>query len=175
MPIYEFYCQGCHRVFQFFSPRIDTEAAADCPRCGREKLPRKPATFSTLRRPAGEGAGPGEEGGEDALFGGLDEERVAGAFEAILAEAEAGGESEDPRATARLLRRFGEAAGLEPGERMEEMLQRLESGEDPDRLEEEMGGEAEGGEDLSDFFRAKRALAGRRSQRPPVDGEIYFL
>lgn len=173
MPIYEFYCQGCHRVFQFFSSRVDTEAAPDCPRCGRERLPRKPATFSTLRRSAGEGAG--DKGEEDALFGDMDEERMAGAFEAILAEAETGGESEDPRATARLLRRFGEAAGLEPGERMEEMLQRLEAGEDPDRLEEEMGGESEGDEDLSDFFRAKRALAGRRSQRPPVDSEIYFL
>jgi putative FmdB family regulatory protein len=168
MPIYEFYCQPCHRVYQFFSSRIDTGAAPACPRCGTPRLPRKPATFSTLSRRRG------EEEGDEGLPEGFDEERLGGALESILAEAEAQGDSEDPRRMAALLRRFGEAAGLEPGERLEEMLHRLEAGEDPEALEEE-GGDAEEGEDLSDFFRLKRALAGARRKRPPVDPELYFL
>ena len=40
--------------------------------------------------------------------------------------------NEDPRQMAALFRRFGEASGLEIGPRMEELMSRLEAGEDPD-------------------------------------------
>jgi hypothetical protein len=69
---------------------------------------------------------------------------------------------------------------------MEEMLRRMEAGEDPERLEEEMGDAfddaAEGGEDgdaaggegdpLAELFQKKRR---RRRRRPKVDEELHFL
>lgn len=170
MPIYEFYCRDCHTLFNFFSSSVDTEARPLCPRCGKVRLERKPSTFATLRH----GGGEGEE--EEGPFGDLDEGRLEGAMESILGEMEEAGESEDPRQMAQLLRRFGEAAGMEPGPKMEELLRRLEAGEDPDSLEDEMGDDLEGEEGLEDFFRAKKA-AGRsfRSRRPRVDKELYFL
>ncbi len=63
-------------------------------------------------------------------------------------------DAEDPRTMARMMRRLAEASGERMTPAMEEMFRRLESGEDPDALEEELGpqleaemgeGEEEGG------------------------------
>lgn len=169
MPIYEFYCRDCHTLFNFFSPAVDTEARPLCPRCGEVRLERKPSTFATLR-------GGEAEGEEEGPLGDLDETRLEGAMESILGEMEGAEEGEDPRRMARLLRRFGEAAGMEPGPKMEELLRRLEAGEDPDALEDEMGDDLEGEEGLEDFFRLKKE-GGRpgRARKPRVDKELYFL
>lgn len=171
MPIYEFYCRDCHTVFSFFSASVDTAARPLCPRCGEVRLERKPSTFATLSR-TGDDSG---ADAEDAPFGDLDEERLEGAMESIMGELESAGESEDPRQMARLLRRFGEAAGMEPGPKMEELLGRLEAGEDPDALEDEMGDDLDGEEGLEDFFRARKQGRAARRRRPRVDKELYFL
>jgi putative FmdB family regulatory protein len=178
VPIYEFYCPDCDTLYSFFSSRIDTEARPDCPGCGRPRLERRPARFAALS------GGGGEGGDEEGGLGGVDDERLGAAFESALGDAEAAGD--DPRALARVFRSVGEAAGLEPGPQMEEMLRRLEAGEDPERLEEEMGdafddvaevaeaGDGAGGEGdpLADLFREKRR---RRRRRPKVDEELHFL
>jgi len=170
MPIYEFYCPDCHTLFSFFSPSVDTAARPPCPRCGRPELGRRPSTFATLRKAAAAG---GEE--EDSPLPGLDEERFEGAMESVLGEVDEGAE-DDPRQMARLMRRFTEAAGMAPGPRMEEMLRRLETGEDPEALEDELGDDL-GDEDeaLGEFFQAKKAVRGRRAGKPRVDKELYFL
>lgn len=168
MPIYEFYCSDCHALYNFFSSRIDTETVPPCPRCAA-RLERKPAAFATLSRRSDEGGGE-----EDDLFAGLDEERMAGAMEAAMAEMEGAGGEDDPRQMAALFRRVGEAAGLEPGPRMEEMLARLEAGEDPDRLEEEMGDDLDSDDALAELFRRKRSGASGR-RKPRLDPELYFL
>jgi hypothetical protein len=50
----------------------------------------------------------------------------------------------DPRALGRMMRKMTEATGQKmPGE-MEQMIRRLESGEDPEKLEEEFGDAFEG-------------------------------
>ncbi|HRC84521.1 MAG TPA: zinc ribbon domain-containing protein [Thermoanaerobaculia bacterium] len=170
MPIYEFYCPDCHTVFSFFSARINTEARPACPRCARPGLERKPSSFATVRAGSGE-AGEDEDLG---LPAGVDEERLGAAMESVFGELEASGE-EDPRAMVQAMRRFGEAAGVEPGPRMEEMLRRLEAGEDPDAVEAELGGGEEGAEPgLEELFRARRAARGRRKQ-PRIDKELYYL
>jgi putative FmdB family regulatory protein len=174
MPIYEFYCASCHMLFNFFSPTIDTRSAPACPRCGREPLERRPARFATLTRSTGAGE---EEGEGDDPFSGLDEERLERAMESMAGELDAMGEEEDPRQMARFFRRFGDATGMRLGPKMEEMLRRLESGEDPDALEDELGdmGGDEGEEDLSEWFQLKEKAKAYRSRRPRVDEELYFL
>jgi putative FmdB family regulatory protein len=174
MPIYEFYCPDCDTLFNFFSSRIDTDSRPDCPRCGRKELGRRPARFAAITRSGGGEAEP--EG-----FGGVDEERLGAAFESVLGDMEASGaDAEDPRQMARMLRAVGEAAGLAPGEQMEEMLRRLEAGEDAERLEEEMGDAFDTDDDdpdadpLAALFQQQRRARGRR-RRPKVDDELYFL
>jgi hypothetical protein len=80
----------------------------------------------------------------------------------------------DPRVMGKMMRRMMEASGQKlPGE-MGEMLQRLEKGENPDKLEEEYGDvmekmeetEEAGGEKKDDFkLRLRRRLPARRDPK----------
>lgn len=168
MPIYEFYCPTCHTIYSFFSARIDTAAQPACPRCKRDPLERKPSRFATLKH----------QGEEDAAdpFEALDDSKLEGAMDALMHEMSGLENEEDPRAMGQLMRRFGELTGLELGDRMEDMVRRLEAGEDPDALEAEMEGELgdDGDESMEDFFKLKKAVQQRR-RRPRVDDELYFL
>ena len=60
------------------------------------------------------------------------------AINALAGEAENLNE-EDPRAAAHLMRKFSSMTGLELNENMEQAMQRMEAGEDPDKIEAEMG------------------------------------
>lgn len=172
MPIYEFYCDSCHMLFNFFSSSIDTEARPACPRCSKERLDRRPARFAMVKSLGG------SEEPEDDLFAGMDEERMERAMESMMGELEGMEDEEDPRVMAKFFRRFGEASGMEPGPRMEEMLQRLESGEDLDALEDEMGDETGGDEEsMEEWFQLKQKARAihRMRKKPRLDDELYFL
>ena len=174
MPIYEFYCAPCNTLFNFFSSQIDTQARPVCPRCGKVELERRPARFATLRGRAG---GEGEDEEEPSPFAGMDESRMEGAMESLAHEMESLGDeqAEDPRQLARFFRRFGEMSGLAPGPRLEEMLHRLEAGEDPEALESEMGEGMDEEAGFEEFFQLKRKAQARRALRPRVDETLYFL
>ncbi|HEX9637094.1 MAG TPA: zinc ribbon domain-containing protein [Acidobacteriota bacterium] len=168
MPIYEFYCQDCHRIFNFFSHRVNTEARPLCPKCGRVELAREPSRFATLRHAGAEGS--------DQLEG-ADSARIEGAMESVLGEMEQLGDDPNPAQLGRMMRRLGATSGLELGPKMEEIVRRLEAGEDPDSLEREIGdpleGEAGAEENMEEFFRLRKKarLSGRR--KPEVDETLY--
>ena len=165
MPIYEFYCQDCHTVWSFFTAKSGDDRRPACPSCERPDLPRRPSRFATLTHA-------GDEAATDPLAG-LDESRLEGALESMLAEGGSSLDDDDPRTMARLVRRFGELSGLELGDRMEDVVTRLEAGEDPDHLEGELDDAAD--DDLDELFRVKKALLDRRSRAPRVDEELYFF
>jgi putative FmdB family regulatory protein len=166
MPVYEFYCSACNTLFNFFSARIDTTARPACPRCGRAELDRRPARFATLRHAGEDEPDPLDE---------LDDDRMAGAMEALADELAGAEDEEDPRQLGRLMRRFGEVSGLALGPKMEEMIRRLEAGEDADAVEDEMGDEfGEEGEGLDELFQLRKAIT-RRRRRPRVDENLYFM
>ncbi len=165
MPIYEFYCLDCHALYSFFSARVGTDRRPDCPRCARPRLERRPSSFATLKHRDEEEPDPLE---------GLDDSRIEGAMETLMREAGSLDE-DDPRAMGRMMRRFGELTGLELGGRLEEMVRRMEAGEDPESLEDEIDGDLGDDESMDDFFQLKKAFGERRSKRPRVDEELYFL
>jgi putative FmdB family regulatory protein len=177
MPIYEFYCPDCHTVFSFFTPTFSAAVHPDCPRCHRPKLDRRPSAFAALR---GGRKGSDQPDEEASVIPGLEDERLEGAMDALAGEMGGLSESdvEDPKQIARFFRRFSDVSGLEPGPKLVEMLQKLESGADPDSLEEEFGGaEGDGGdsEDLSEFFQLKKRMQSARGRKPLVDETLYFL
>ena len=161
MPIYEFFCKDCNTIFNFFSRRIDTGKVPDCPKCGKV-LKKMLSSFATV--------GKAREPGVDEMPPGFDEARMERAFGKLAREAERMNE-EDPRAMARLMRSFSEKTGLRLNEDMEKALSRLEAGEDPQLIEEEMG-EVFGGEDTMPF-EFKQAGRGSR-QKPPVHDETLY-
>ncbi|MEW6426628.1 MAG: zinc ribbon domain-containing protein [Thermodesulfobacteriota bacterium] len=129
MPIYEFYCAHCNTIFNFLSRRIETARIPDCPRC-RRSLKKQMSIFAVTGRAKEEDA--------DNPFPDLDESKMERVLGELAAEAENMNE-DDPRQMAALMRKFQARTGLDLGDGMEEALARLEAGEDPDRLEEEMG------------------------------------
>ncbi len=167
MPIYEFYCPECHRVFSFFSRRINTLAEPPCPRCRQQGLKRRASAFA-ISKGRQEPAGP--EGFPD-----LDDARLEKAMESMANEAE-GLNEEDPRQSARLMRKLFDATGMPMTGGMEEALKRMESGEDPDKVEAEMGDVFEG-DPFSGEGPGRKSLKGlRRGLLPPsVDPNLYEL
>ena len=130
MPIYEFYCEDCHTIFNFFSRRINTETRPDCPGCGRAGLERQVSLFSVSKGR--------KETDDDDMPGGLDDSRMEQAMMSMAGEFE-NLDEDDPKQAAGAMRRLYEATGLRMTSSMEEAMRRLESGEDPDRIEEDMG------------------------------------
>ena len=130
MPIYEFYCSDCHTVFNFLSKSVNTAKRPDCPRCGRPDLERKASAFAISKGRS--------ETTEDGLPN-VDEGRLEQAMQTLARESE-GIDDGDPRQMARLMRKVYDCTGLSLGEGVDEAIRRLEAGEDPETIEEAMGG-----------------------------------
>jgi len=163
MPIYEFYCSQCHMLFSFFSRTVNTEKRPPCPRCKRE-LERQVSLFAAV----GRAEEPGE--GEEDLP--IDESKMMNAIGELAGQVE-GMDEEDPRQAAQLMRRFSKAAGMEFGEGMEEAIHRMESGEDPEAIEAELGDRLENEEP----FLTPGSSSGRRDRRsrpPPGRDETLY-
>jgi hypothetical protein len=100
-----------------------------------------------------------------------DESRMEKALS--LLEKEMGNMDEnDPRQAANLMRKLTDMTGLDLGSGMEEALQRMEAGEDPEQIEAEMGDLLEGDEP---FSLKKRLLSASKNRPPRVDETLYDL
>lgn len=162
MPIYEFYCKECHTIFNFFSRTVNTEKRPLCPGCKRVRLDRQMSLFSISRKTERE---------EDNSLEGMDEARMESAMTLLAKEAEYMDEN-DPRQAATLMRRLKEMTGMALGPGIEEAIARMEAGEDPEKIEAEMGDFLDDEDSLG--FRQRPAHS--RKYRPPeVDERIYDL
>jgi putative FmdB family regulatory protein len=167
MPIYEFYCRQCHRIFNFLSRTVNPSATPACPRCGRGGLERRASSFAVSK---GRGNSLESEGSPD-----LDPARLEQAMGSLAREAEALDEN-DPRHAAQLLRRLYGAAGLAVGPRMAEALRRMEAGEDPEAIEDELGDALDEEDPLEPPSPGSTVKRARRRWLPPsVDPELHEL
>ena len=147
MPIYEFGCPKCRKIYSFLSKRITPTGLPTCPRCGNKDLTKELSSFAMLRggdHPASEA--PGAEGaGPD-----LDDPRVMHAMSELERDMEHLDEN-NPKHMAHMMKKMKDLMppGTMPKE-MEVAIKRLESGEDPEKIEADMGdifGELCGGEE----------------------------
>ena len=165
MPIYEFYCKKCNTIYKFYSRTIDTSTIPKCPICKRIKLERMFSSFATLSKRGG-----GDE--PDTEMPDIDESKLERAI-AMLEKETQGIDDNDPGQAADLMRKLTDAAGISLGEGMEEALSRMERGEDPDKIEEELG------DLLSDesfsFESKKKKGAKKATPKPRVDETLYEL
>ena len=146
MPIYEFYCQDNHTIYQFYAKTLaQGKLVPKCPDNPKFKLRKLVSAFAVTKGgksdepaapPAGAGAG---DSAEDARM-----EAAMGAMEKEFS----GVDENDPKAMARMMRKMSEMTGEKIDGEMEEVVRKLEEGADPDSLEEQLGGgEAPGGGD----------------------------
>lgn len=160
MPIYEFFCESCNTVFNFFSKRINTKKRPLCPRCSR-KLNRQVSLFACVDKSRK------EQSADDLPF---DESRLENAMSRLASEADHVKE-DDPRAAADLMRKFSEMTGVKLGNGMQEVLRRMESGEDPEKIEAEMGHILES----EDPFLLQNAKGKNIHKKPSRDETLYEL
>jgi putative FmdB family regulatory protein len=171
MPIYEFYCADCHTVFSFLSKTTNTRKRPSCPKCSRPRLERRASAFAISR-------GLAEPSGEDLMPEGLDEARMERVMADMAREVD-GVDEDDPRQMARVMRKLFDGTGMSLGPGMEEAIRRMESGEDPDKIEEEMGDVLEGEDETmvgqGGGGRGRLRALQRRLRPPAVDRTLYEL
>lgn len=163
MPIYEFYCPDCNTLFSFFSRTINTDKRPTCPRCKTRTLERQMSAFAVTGR--------AKAGGEDDELP-FDESKMEKAMQVLASEAERINE-DDPRQAANLMRKLTDMTGMELGAGMEEALSRMERGEDPERVEAEMGDLLESEDPF--ILPGKKGGGGSVRKAPTRDDTLYDL
>jgi putative FmdB family regulatory protein len=125
MPIYEYRCGNCKRRVSIFFRSFSAIGEPHCPNCESTNLTRLVSKVAALKS---------EESRLEAMsdpssFGDVDEN--------------------DPKSVARFMRKMGGEMGEEMGPEFDEMVNRLEAGENPEEIEKSMpglGGESGGGD-----------------------------
>jgi putative FmdB family regulatory protein len=141
MPIYEFACPKCRKIFSFLSKRTNPAQGPACPKCGSKDLTKEISRFAMIKgapAPASEGSAHPDEAGGPAMPD-FDDPRVAKVMDELERDIDHLDEN-NPRHMAHMLRKMQQA--LPPDsvpKEMEVALRRLEAGEDPEKIEADMG------------------------------------
>jgi len=163
MPIYEFYCNDCHTVYRFFSKTINTTTIPHCPKCENIQLHRQLSTFSISKNT--------QENDTDDIP--IDESKMDRAMSMLAHEVEAIDDN-DPKQAAGLMQKMSDLTGMPLNKSMKEAIERMASGEDPDKVEADMGDILENEEPFE--LPSKKCLVNnKRQQAPRVDETLYDL
>lgn len=138
MPIYEFACPKCRKIYSFLSKHVNPDRLPACPKCGNKKLKKEVSQFAMTKglkeaaaAPAGQEDGPPMPNLDDPRM-----ERAMMEMERDMAHLD----ENNPRHMAHLMRKMRDLmpSGAMPKE-METAIKRLEAGEDPEKIEADMG------------------------------------
>jgi putative FmdB family regulatory protein len=138
MPIYEFACPKCRKIYSFLSKRVKPDRLPVCPKCGNKKLKKEVSRFAMtrgLKEPVAKADGDESE----SPMPDMDDPRV----ERAMMEMERAMEHMDennPKHMAHMMRKMKDL--MPPGSMPKELdiaIKRLEAGEDPEKIEADMG------------------------------------
>lgn len=138
MPIYEFACPKCRKIFSFLSKRLNPDRTPVCPKCGHKKLEKQISRFA-MSKGLKEPAAKPEAQGDEPPMPDFDDPKV----ERVMSELERDMEHLDennPKHMAHLMKKMKDVmpAGTVPKE-LDVAIKRLEAGEDPEKIEADMG------------------------------------
>jgi putative FmdB family regulatory protein len=139
MPIYEFACPKCRKIYSFLSKRVNPSHSPSCPKCGNKKLQKQMSRFAMtkgLAEPAAKTEGADEGEGPMPDF---DDPKIARAMSELERDMDHLDEN-NPKHMAYMMKKMKDVMpeGTMPKE-MDVAIRRLESGEDPEKIEEDMG------------------------------------
>jgi len=139
MPIYEFACPKCRVIFNFLSKRLHRDRLPTCPKCGSRKMLKQMSAFA-MPKGVKEPTAKTDDGGADAgSTPDFDDPRMMRAMGELEHDMEHLDEN-NPRHMAHMMKKMKDA--LPPGTLPKEMdiaIKRLEKGEDPEKIEADMG------------------------------------
>lgn len=162
MPIYEFACPKCRKIFSFLSKRVKPEGLPSCPKCGNKKLTKQVSRFAMtkgLKEPAAKPEGDAPE----PPMPDVDDPRIASAMAEMERDMEHLDEN-NPKHMAHMMRKMKDLmpAGTMPKE-LDVAIKRLEAGEDPEKIEADMGdvlGDLMGGSEDEDGMGGMGGMGG---------------
>lgn len=174
MPIYEFYCPRNNRIYSFLARSL--AYAGKTPRCPENpkwKMEKLVSGFAITGRAREKKAG-ADEAPDDPRM-----ERMMAEMEREFSSL---GDSDnpDPRVMARAMRRMAEMTGEKTPPMMDEMLGRMEKGEDPEKLEAEYGDALEdfpepGADATEGAGETMKAALRRFRGKPQRDATLYEM
>ncbi len=138
MPIYEYACPKCRVIFNFLSKKINPDKLPTCPKCGNKEMKKQVSRFA-MTRGLSEPAAKPEGGGDEPPTPDFDDPRVERAMMELERDMEHLDEN-NPRHMAHMMRKMKDL--MPPGTIPKELdvaIKRLEAGEDPEKIEEDMG------------------------------------
>jgi putative FmdB family regulatory protein len=138
MPIYEFACPKCRRIFSFLSKRVNPSRLPVCPKCGSKKMSRQISRFA-LTRGLPEPVAKDEMASGEAPLPDFEDPRVERAMMEMERDMEYLDEN-NPRHMAHMMKKMKDLMppGLVPKE-LDTAIKRLEAGEDPEKIEADLG------------------------------------
>lgn len=127
MPTYENRCKDCQHRFEVFLTyaEFDQKSVA-CPACKSENIQRRIGRIRIAK---------------------TEESRI----EDMVDPSKLDGIEDDPKALGRLMRQMGSELGEEMGPEFDEVVSRLEKGQDPEQIEKEMPDLGDIGDDIGGF------------------------
>jgi len=163
MPIYEFYCNKCNTVYHFFSKTVNTSKTPDCPNCNNIKLVRQLSSFSISKNIEN----------NDSFDIPFDESKINNAMAMLSKEVESIDDN-NPKQAADLMQKMSDMTGMPLSKNMEEAIQRIASGEDPDKVEADME-DALTNEEPFALNKNKYIKNNMFIQPPRIDEKLYDL
>jgi putative FmdB family regulatory protein len=155
MPIYEYACPKCRVIFNFLSKRISPDRLPSCPKCGNKKMVKQMSRFA-VSRGVKEPPAKSEAETDGPPMPDLDDPRMERAMMEMARDMEHLDEN-NPKHMAHMMRKMKDI--MPPGTMPKELdvaIKRLEAGEDPEKIEEDMG------DVLGDFMGGPEGQAGGR-------------
>ncbi|MDY6867140.1 MAG: FmdB family zinc ribbon protein [Chloroflexota bacterium] len=114
MPTYEYHCQKCKKRFEIFLTYDEYDTGSiSCPNCGSTDVQRLIGKIRIAKS-------------EDSRI------------EDMVDPANLDGIEDDPKALGRLMRKMGNEMGEDVGPEFDEVVSRLEKGQDPDQITKEV-------------------------------------
>jgi hypothetical protein len=170
MPIYEFYCPDNNRLYQFLSRSLALrDRTPQCPDNPAFRMEKRVSRFAII--------GKAREESEDDPFADIDDAKM----EALMADMEKDmtgldENNPDPRQLGHFMRKMTDLMGDKAPPELREIVKRLESGEDPEKLESEFSdltGDEEGASDAL-FSQVIKKIRAHRPQ-PVRDPKLYEM
>ena len=126
MPTYDYRCKSCKICFERFLTYAEYgQRQVTCPACGSDQVQRRIGRVRIAKS---------------------EDRRI----EDLVDPTQLAGIEDDPRALGRLMRKMGDEMGEDAGPEFDEVVSRLEKGEDPEQIERELPDLGDGLADLGD-------------------------
>lgn len=126
MPTYEYRCKACQARFERFLTYAEYgHTEVTCAKCGSDQVVRRIGRVRIAKS---------------------EDRRI----EDMVDPAQLTGIEDDPKALGRLMRKMGDEMGEDAGPEFDEVVSRLEKGEDPEQIERDMPDLGDGFSDFED-------------------------